>query len=98
MPGAWPIRDSSTRRWRCATTHLRVHGPSADAFCLLGVVHDATGRFDDAEACYRKALYLEPRHEEAVTHLALLVDRRGAADEAKVLWNRARRLAAGGAR
>jgi chemotaxis protein methyltransferase WspC len=78
--------------------HLRAHGPSADAYCLLGVVHDASGRADEAEACYRKALYLDPRHEEAVTHLALLVERRGAPDEAKVLWSRARRLAAGGAR
>jgi chemotaxis protein methyltransferase WspC len=78
--------------------HLAAHGPSAAAYCLLGVVHDASGHADEAEACYRKALYLEPRHEEAVTHLALLVERRGAADEAKVLWSRARRIAGGGAR
>jgi len=78
--------------------HLRAHGPSAPAFCLLGVVHDAAGRADEAESCYRKALYLEPRHEEAVTHLARLVERRGAIDEAKVLRSRARRLAERGAR
>jgi len=59
---------------------------------------NASGRTDEAESCYRKALYLEPRHAEAVTHLALLVERRGAEDEAKVLWSRARRLTAGGAR
>jgi chemotaxis protein methyltransferase WspC len=79
----------------CAA-HLRVHGPSADLFCLLGVVHDASGHADEAEANYRKALYLDPRHEEAVTHLALLAERRGSS-EAEVLWSRARRLA-GGAR
>jgi chemotaxis protein methyltransferase WspC len=78
--------------------HLGVHGPSAPAFCLLGAVHDAAGRADEAESCYRKALYLEPRDEEAVTQLALLVERRGAADEAKVLWSRARRLAGRGGR
>jgi chemotaxis protein methyltransferase WspC len=78
--------------------HLRVHGPSAAAYCLLGGVHDAAGKVDEAEACYRRALYLDPRHEEAVTQLALLVERRGAAEEAQVLWNRARRLTAGGAR
>ena len=71
---------------------------SADAFCLLGVEHDAQGSADEAEASFRKALYLDPRHHEAVTHLALLVERRGADAEAKVLWSRARRLAAGGAR
>jgi chemotaxis protein methyltransferase WspC len=78
--------------------HLRLHGPSAAAYCLLGGVHDASGKGDEAEACYRKALYLDPRDEEAVTQLALLVERRGAAEEAQVLWNRARRIAAGGAR
>jgi chemotaxis protein methyltransferase WspC len=73
-------------------------GPSADLFCLLGIVRDALGRADEAEATLRKALYLDPRHEEAVTHLALLVERRGGDAEAKVLWSRARRLAGGEAR
>lgn len=75
--------------------HLDVHGPSAEAYCLLGVVRDASGHADEAEACYRKALYLDPRSADAVTRLALLVERRGGVDEAKVLWNRARRLAGG---
>jgi chemotaxis protein methyltransferase WspC len=77
---------------------LRAVGPSADAFCLLGIVRDALGQADEAEAALRKALYLDPRHEEAVTHLALLVERRGGDAEAKVLWSRARRLAGGDAR
>jgi chemotaxis protein methyltransferase WspC len=71
---------------------------SADAFCRLGLEHAAQGRVDEAETSFRKALYLDPRHEEAVTHLALLVERRGGDAEAKVLWSRARRLAGGGAR
>jgi len=82
---------------RVCDAHLRAVGPSADGFCLLGIVRDALGHADEAEAALRKALYLDPRHEEAVTHLALLVERRGGDAEAKVLWSRARRLA-GGAR
>ena len=78
--------------------HLRLHGPSAAAYCLLAGVHDAGGKSDEAEACYRKALYLDPRDEEAVTQLATLVERRGAVEEAQVLWNRVRRLTAGGVR
>ena len=74
--------------------HLDLHGPSAEAYCLLGLVRENGGQADEAEACYRKALYLDPRHSDAVTRLALLVERRGG-DEAKVLWNRARRLAGG---
>ena len=75
--------------------HLDRHGPSAEAYCLLGIVRDGGGQADEAEACYRKALYLDPRSADAVTRLALLVERRGGVDEAKVLWNRARRLAGG---
>ena len=78
--------------------HVRAMGPSADAFCLLGVVRDAAGEVDAAAASYRKALYLEPAHADAVMHLALLVERQGREAEAKVLWSRARRLTAGGAR
>jgi chemotaxis protein methyltransferase WspC len=78
--------------------HIERLGPSADAFCLLGVVREATGQSDEAAVCYRKALYLEPSHADAVTHLALLVERQGHVAEAKVLWTRARRLAGGAAR
>ena len=78
--------------------HIRAMGPSADAFCLLGVVRDAAGGVDAAAASYRRALYLEPAHADAVMHLALLVERQGRETEAKVLWSRARRLTAGGAR
>ena len=71
---------------------------SADVFCRLGVEQEAQGSADEAEASFRKALYLDPRHHEAVTRLARLVERRGGEAEAKVLWSRAHRLAAGGAR
>ena len=40
-------------------------------------------------------LYLDPAHEEAIAHLALLVDRQGHAAEAQVLRARAKRMASG---
>ena len=73
--------------------HLRQHGPSAAAFYLLGLVHDASGRLADAERCYRKALYLDPAHGDTLAHLALLMDRQGQYADAEVMRNRARRLA-----
>jgi chemotaxis protein methyltransferase WspC len=76
--------------------HVRLLGPSAEAFCLLGVVREAAGQPEQAAINFRKALYLDPEHADAVTRLALLVERQGQAAEAKVLWSRARRLAAGG--
>jgi chemotaxis protein methyltransferase WspC len=73
---------------------LRREGPSAPAFHLLGLVRDATGEEADAESFYRKALYLDPGHREALAHLALLVDRKGDPSGAQVLRNRLRRLEA----
>ena len=59
----------------------------------MGLIHDAKGDRKHAEACYRKALYLEPGNPEALTHLALLAERQGDLQEARRL--RARTLAAG---
>jgi chemotaxis protein methyltransferase WspC len=76
----------------CCEEHLRLRGPSANAFHLLGLVRDAAGNATDAAACYRKALYLDPEHYETLVHLALLVEQQGDSAGAQVLRNRARRL------
>jgi len=76
--------------------HLRQHGPSAEAFHLLGLVRDASGNAEDAAEQYRKALYLEPDHHEALIHLALLLRKRGDESGAQRLQRRASRLHQGG--
>ncbi|HXT71157.1 MAG TPA: CheR family methyltransferase [Vicinamibacterales bacterium] len=68
-------------------------GPSADALHLLGVIHDAEGRRQDAVKYYRQAIYLDPHHEGALTHLALALTGRDQNDEADRLRLRARRAA-----
>lgn len=75
---------------RLAHFHIDAHGPSAAAFYLVGVTHDAAGETALAESAYRKVLYLDPRHEEAIAHLALLLEKRGSPEAAR-LWQRARR-------
>ncbi|MEI6350404.1 MAG: CheR family methyltransferase [Verrucomicrobiota bacterium] len=60
--------------------YLRSHGPSSRVFCLLGLIHDAAGEMAEAHTLYRKALYMEPEHCEALAHLALLARKSG--DEA----------------
>jgi len=72
--------------------HLRQHGPSAEVFHLLGLVRDASGNAEDAAEQYRKALYLEPDHHEALIHLALLLRKRGDEAGAQRLQRRASRL------
>jgi chemotaxis protein methyltransferase WspC len=72
-------------------SHLRQHGPSAEAYYLLGLVRDAIGDRHDAAESYRKTLYLEPYHVEALIHLALLTEREGNTAAATRLRERARR-------
>jgi len=71
--------------------HLERHGASATAYYLIGVLHDAAGASAPAEAAYRKALYLEPDHHEALLHLASIAEARGDTTAARQLRQRAAR-------
>jgi chemotaxis protein methyltransferase WspC len=71
---------------------LREQGPSARAFHLLGLIRDCAGDQYQASEFYRKALYLEPDHYHSLIHLALLADKNGDSDAARVFKNRAHRV------
>jgi chemotaxis protein methyltransferase WspC len=71
---------------------LRARPADADALALLGVVHLAAGRADDALGALRKALYLAPDHVEALEHMITLCARRGDAARASALRQRLARL------
>jgi chemotaxis protein methyltransferase WspC len=75
--------------------HLREAKPDAGAYCLLGVILQASGQAVRAEEQFRKAVYLDPGHEESLTHLALLAERRG---DATAAANYRRRAGRGGTR
>jgi chemotaxis protein methyltransferase WspC len=77
-----------------AQTFLNLHGPDPEAFYLLGLIADARGRSADASDYYRKTLYLDPAHYEALTHLAALLDMTGDSAGAQQLMRRAERAAA----
>ncbi|RQS74537.1 methyltransferase domain-containing protein [Burkholderia sp. Bp8963] len=79
---------------RAAHAYTLAHGPDADAFHLLGLIADARGRDADAQDFYRKTLYLDPAHYEALTHLAALRDAAGDGAGARQLMLRARRASA----
>ncbi len=76
--------------------HIRERGASPDALLLLGLISDAGGNGAAAAGYYRKVLYLEPDHTEALGHLALLLKKQGDVSGARVLNDRMRRLAARG--
>lgn len=77
---------------RCCEAHLRRHGPSVQAFHLIGLIRAAAGELSEADKYYRKALYLDPNHYETLLHLALLLEKRGSRAGARVLRARMSRL------
>ncbi len=64
---------------------------SAEGHFLLGVLHDALGHHDLAVGSFRKVLYLDPAHRDALLHLALKQEARGDGSGAALLRARARR-------
>lgn len=62
-----------------------------ELLALMGTAYAAVRNVDRAEACYRRALYLDPSHADALLHLALLLDGRGDSVAATRMRARARR-------
>lgn len=58
---------------------------------LLGVIAEAGGDPARAEEFFRKTIYLEPQHAEALGHLALLAEKKGDLRAARQLRARAQR-------
>ena len=77
---------------KACESHLHKHGPSAKAFYVTGLVRDASGNHAEAAEFYRRALYLDPQHHEAMVQLALLLEGQGDRAGAKVMNDRARRI------
>ncbi len=76
---------------RACETYLLEEGGCAAGYYLLGIVHDALGDRTRAADCYRKTLYLQPDHGEALTHLSLLAQKGGDVASANRLHLRAQR-------
>ncbi|WP_415763540.1 CheR family methyltransferase [Pseudomonas sp. CP4] len=71
--------------------YLRSHEPVAQVFYWLGLLSDVAGLSLEAQSFYRKALYLEPQHPEALMHLAALLQAQGDTAGARRLQERAAR-------
>ncbi len=61
---------------------------SADYFTLTGTINSALKDFDQAETAYRKALFLSPQHQEALIHLAFLLEKKGEHKKSQLLRKR----------
>ncbi|WP_371354783.1 CheR family methyltransferase [Pseudomonas chlororaphis] len=77
---------------RAACEHyLDTHEPVAQVFYWLGLLSDVAGSALEAQGFYRKALYLDPQHAEALAHLAALLASQGDVAAARRLQERAAR-------
>ena len=76
---------------RCCAEHIRKHGASAQSLYLIGLIRDAGGDVAEASRYYRKALYLDHHHQEALSHLALLLRKQGDITGARLLLDRMNR-------
>ncbi|MFL9671810.1 CheR family methyltransferase [Pseudomonas marginalis] len=71
--------------------YLNSHPPAAQVFYWLGLLSDVAGSALEAQGFYRKALYLEPQHSQALMHLAALLESQGDSAGARRLQARAAR-------
>ncbi len=83
--------DSAQARASCQR-YLRQFAPKAQVYYWLGLLSDTEGDAQQALTHYRKALYLEPQHPEALLHLATLLAAQGDEVGARRLQERAARV------
>lgn len=72
--------------------YLQENRTSAEAHYLLGELHQAQGKLEQAELNFERAIYLNPHLEEALVHLALIKEQQGDLDRAAIIWQRVQRL------
>ena len=71
--------------------YLQQYEPVAQVFYWLGLLSDLGGQQAQAQGLYRKALYLQPQHPEALAQLAALLASQGDVAGARRLQERAAR-------
>lgn len=83
--------ESAQARASCQR-YLQQFAPTAQVFYWLGLLSDTEGDSQEAISQYRKALYLEPQHAEALMHLAALLASQGDEAGARRMQERAARV------
>jgi chemotaxis protein methyltransferase WspC len=72
--------------------HLAQHPESAEAYFILGLLNELTNKPKMAEDYWKRCIYLQPDHYEALCHLALLAEANDDASGAAALKARAARI------
>ena len=71
---------------------LVIDPASADAYFILGMVSECQDNAEAAGHFWRRCVYLQPDHYDALCHLALLAENTGAAAQASAFRQRAARV------
>ncbi|GMR07744.1 MAG: protein-glutamate O-methyltransferase CheR [Gammaproteobacteria bacterium] len=71
---------------------MSASGDTSEAFYLLGIIYHARNDINMAESCFRKALYLDPQHYDALINLSIIAGSHGDAAQANSLKIRALRV------
>ncbi|MRW94552.1 methyltransferase domain-containing protein [Duganella sp. FT80W] len=72
--------------------HLAQHPEAAEAYFILGLLNELTNKPKMAEDYWKRCIYLQPDHYEALCHLALLAEANQDASGAAALKARAARI------
>ena len=72
--------------------HLARAPEAAEAYFMLGIINELAGKMDLADDYWRRCIYLQPDHYEALCHLSLLAERNGNHTAAATLKARAARI------
>jgi chemotaxis protein methyltransferase WspC len=62
---------------RLCVTYLQRNPLDAGGYCLQGIIALAQDEDEKAQGSFKRAIYLEPDHYQALAHLAVLADERG---------------------
>ncbi|MFL6659909.1 MAG: CheR family methyltransferase [Massilia sp.] len=71
---------------------LAVDAAAAEAYFILGLVSECENKSAMADSHWRRCVYLQPDHYEALCHLALLAEQNGDAPQAAAFKQRAARV------
>ena len=68
---------------------IRENPEALDAHLLMGLIAESAGQATEAEASYRRVLFIDPSHREALQHMSLLLRGQGRHQAADRLRRRA---------
>ncbi len=95
--GAQQLADQGSLQAALAlcSDFLKQNPAHASAHFLMGLLFEALDDAESAESCFNKTLYLEPKHSDAMSHLAFIMEQKGEKERALSLRRRAMKVYGG---